>query len=200
MNRISHSDIVRNFRIADDARYEWPAPGFELRDDGVFVKPASAYRGLGLTPEEEATLTAHPTGGGFDDPALKIPCTPIELAVFMLWAGCEDLLPEEGSEFRTMMQRALETARAIEAAQPESTDVLAALPAKPLPLQRWQEREILRVIHELGLEANAFPKNPPGKRGAKSEVRDRLKQWQGSVFNRAWERLRKEKVILDRND
>ena len=46
--------------------------------------------------------------------------------------------------------------------------------AKPIPAQRLQEQEILRVIGELGYLAAALPKSIPGKAGVKAEVREKL--------------------------
>ena len=75
---------------------------------------------------------------------------------------------------------------------PTSTDA----PLKPLQRQPHQEMEILRVITELGYDATALPKNAPGKPGAKKEVRHRL-NYSDSVFDGAWERLRKDQRIKD---
>ena len=60
---------------------------------------------------------------------------------------------------------------------------------RPLPQQRFQEEEILRVIRELNHEPQALPERPHGKRGVKAETRDKL-QFTERVFNKAWERLR----------
>ncbi|AGW91516.1 hypothetical protein N234_15915 [Ralstonia pickettii DTP0602] len=201
MGRITYSDIVRHFRIDQDDAREWPAPGLTLRAGGVFVvNPDDVGKTYeGLTPEERAALTEHRKDAGFDEAALELPCTAEELADFLLWAGCEDLLPDDGGEFAALMQAALETVRAREAGQPGGSNAPAEPPATPLPRQRWQEEEVLRVIRELEYLPEAFPKNQPGKRGAKSEVRERL-EWKGSIFNHAWDRLRKDKRIVDGRD
>jgi hypothetical protein len=62
---------------------------------------------------------------------------------------------------------------------------------KPLPRQRHQEQEILRVISELGYDPQALPKWQAGKRGVKAEVKSKLtgREWQGTVFEKAWGRL-----------
>ena len=73
---------------------------------------------------------------------------------------------------------------------------VAAVAGAPVPRQRFQESEILRVISELGYSAKALPKAPPGKRGPKSEVRARLNMSAG-VFDLAWERLRSQDEIQD---
>lgn len=69
------------------------------------------------------------------------------------------------------------------------------------PIQRtlWQEREILRVINELGYNPTMLPPPQRGKAGVKSKVRAQLRgsEWQGTVFNKAWERLRATQEILD---
>lgn len=65
---------------------------------------------------------------------------------------------------------------------------------RPLPAQRWQENEILRVIGELGHDPKKLPKNNPGKAGVKAEVRARL-SLTTSVFNKAWERLISDRAI-----
>ena len=60
--------------------------------------------------------------------------------------------------------------------------------AKPMPAQRLQEREILRIIGELGYVAKALRKDVPGIKGVKDEVRNKL-QLSTKVFDKAWERL-----------
>ncbi|MGB6452668.1 MAG: hypothetical protein WBE92_18105 [Steroidobacteraceae bacterium] len=66
----------------------------------------------------------------------------------------------------------------------------------PLPRQLSQEQEILRVISELGYQANALPRRSPGQSGVKAEVRKRL-ALRESVFDKAWKRLRSTKQIID---
>ncbi len=67
---------------------------------------------------------------------------------------------------------------------------------KPILRQRWQETEILRVISDLGYEAKALPKWIPGKPGVKAKVKDKL-HWTDGVFDKAWDRLRKDKRIQE---
>lgn len=67
---------------------------------------------------------------------------------------------------------------------------------RPLPAQRWQENEILRVIGELGHDPRKLPKNKPGKAGVKAEVRALL-SFSPKVFELAWERLRKDGAICN---
>lgn len=67
---------------------------------------------------------------------------------------------------------------------------------KPTPRHEWQENEILRVISELGHEAKAIPKNTPAKPGVKADVRSKF-QWSKSIFDKAWDRLRKDKRIKE---
>ncbi|MFL9890206.1 hypothetical protein [Paraburkholderia sp. RL17-381-BIF-C] len=69
----------------------------------------------------------------------------------------------------------------------------------PVPLQRFQESEILRVIVELGHNPKAIPANKPGKAGLKYEVRRKL-DYTNKVFDLAWERLRKNDEIVNSLD
>jgi len=59
-----------------------------------------------------------------------------------------------------------------------------------------QEREILRVIRELGYGAKALPKRKPGNSGVKAKVRLKVDLPTG-VFGKAWERLRNQGDIRD---
>ena len=68
---------------------------------------------------------------------------------------------------------------------------------RPVPRQQYQESEILRVISELGHEAQAIPKWKPGKPGVKAEIRAILTNFSDKVFTLAWERLRKDGRIQD---
>ena len=65
---------------------------------------------------------------------------------------------------------------------------VATTTGKPPPQQIFQEQEILRVIKELGYDATNLPKDQPGKKGVKAEVRARL-NFSVKVFDKAWERL-----------
>ncbi|WP_232833518.1 hypothetical protein [Paraburkholderia kururiensis] len=71
--------------------------------------------------------------------------------------------------------------------------------ATPRPLQQqvFQEQEILRVLAEFGHDPLNLPKSPAGQPGVKAEVRKKL-NWQGSTtFDKAWERLRRNKELAD---
>ncbi|KWK70858.1 hypothetical protein [Burkholderia stagnalis] len=68
---------------------------------------------------------------------------------------------------------------------------------RPLQQQAFQEQEILRVLAELGHDPLSLRKSPAGQPGVKAEVRKTL-NWQGSTtFDKAWERLRRNKEIAD---
>ena len=70
-----------------------------------------------------------------------------------------------------------------------------ARPAAPLRHQ-IQDREILRVIRELGLVAKALPRRKPGNIGAKAKVRAKVNLPVG-IFDKAWQRLRGQGDIHD---
>ncbi|OXJ00818.1 MULTISPECIES: hypothetical protein [Burkholderia] len=71
--------------------------------------------------------------------------------------------------------------------------------SKPLPVQRHQEQEILRVLHELGYNPLALPKRVNGKRWVAAEVRGKLvgPKWTKSIHDKAWERLRENGDIKE---
>ena len=66
--------------------------------------------------------------------------------------------------------------------------------SKPMQRQRHQEQEILRVLHEAGINPMKLPPNKAGKPGAKAEARGRLTLAK-TVFDKAWERLSASKEI-----
>ncbi|NIF69601.1 hypothetical protein F3J16_05250 [Burkholderia sp. Ap-962] len=72
-------------------------------------------------------------------------------------------------------------------------------PSKPLPVQQHQEKEILRVLHELGYNPLALPKRVNGNRWVAAKVRDKLvgPKWTKSIHDKAWERLRKNGDIKE---
>lgn len=74
-------------------------------------------------------------------------------------------------------------------------------PVKRVPLLRAQENDILDAIKELGHDPKNFPKNLPGKPGAKNGVRQLVQHKplfaSSNVFDKAWERLRNDKSIID---
>ena len=66
-----------------------------------------------------------------------------------------------------------------------------------------QEETILRLITSMGFEAMAIPKATPGKRGIKAQVKAMLRTepgWEGSIFDKAWQRLRDDGRIRDKTD
>lgn len=79
----------------------------------------------------------------------------------------------------------------------------AAAPALAKPLQRSsaQDSMILTAILKAGHTPLSLPVNEPGKAGVKAEIRNALrneKLFTGStVFDKAWERLRKQGDIAD---
>lgn len=116
-------------------------------------------------------------------PHLAFPCMPAELLEFIdtaIGIHCFSV-PDT---FRQAMKFASEK---VESTTPATV--------KPLPAQRFQEREILRVISELGYAPTAMPKDIPGKPGVKAEVRARL-NFTTSVFDKAWGRLSSNKEII----
>lgn len=77
----------------------------------------------------------------------------------------------------------------------------ASSQSQAMPRARAQDTEMLHAIREAGYAPQALPKNEPGKPGVKAEIRKRLGSkgvWTGTtVFDKAWERLRKQNDIVD---
>jgi hypothetical protein len=65
---------------------------------------------------------------------------------------------------------------------------------RPVPRQRHQEQEILRVLRADGYDPLALPSLIPAKAGAKAAARRKLKLTP-KVFDKAWERLSNTKEI-----
>jgi hypothetical protein len=69
--------------------------------------------------------------------------------------------------------------------------------ATPVKRQIQQEDEILRIIRDV-LKADPLKlpayKLKLGKKGIKAEVRSKL-NWQGTIFNKAWDRLREKNLL-----
>lgn len=70
-------------------------------------------------------------------------------------------------------------------------------PSVPPARHQIQEREILRVIRELGHVAKALPKRKPGNTGVKAKVRLKVNLPTG-IFDKTWQRLRNQGDILDK--
>lgn len=75
---------------------------------------------------------------------------------------------------------------------------------KPMPRKKTQgmlqEEIILTYIKELGYEPTRLPRNEPGRKGIKAEVRAEIEIGQEpfktlKIFNNVWQRLREEKLI-----
>lgn len=66
-----------------------------------------------------------------------------------------------------------------------------------IPRQRAQEQEILKTVRDLGYTPECLPKHRPGFRGVKAEVREKNKKMTKSVFDKAWERLRASRELVE---
>ena len=73
--------------------------------------------------------------------------------------------------------------------------------AKPLQRSSAQDAMILTAIRKAGHNPLALPVNEPGKAGVKAEIRNALRNEKlltgSTVFDKAWERLRKQGDIAD---
>jgi hypothetical protein len=84
-----------------------------------------------------------------------------------------------------------------------NTDGTAAAIARPQSRLGSQEQMILATISELGYAPKALPRPVPGKPGVKADVRkkatsDHKDLFQGkTIFNKTWERLRRQGEITD---
>lgn len=223
MERITYSDIVRNFRIDKDDAREWPAPGLTLRADGVFVvnpdTVGDAYGGL--MPEELAVLTEHRKDVGFDGAALGLPCTPQELADFLIWAGCEDFIYDATPDFVALVLPALHSMEPAETyaamvnefaesliGPPTRNSVRAiktghwsnATPLAPDPGLTKRERQIRAI--EAAADANGFPRNAVpdgGKKVLREYCKARHSELFGagdSPFNDAWKEASPGRVAM----
>lgn len=73
MGSIKYSDIIRLLKVTDPKNLD---EFLELRGDGIYVKSFDNI--AGLTPEERALMTEHPSGNLLK-PALSLPCTARQL-------------------------------------------------------------------------------------------------------------------------
>ena len=74
-------------------------------------------------------------------------------------------------------------------------------PVKPVQRSAAQDATVLAEIEKQGLKPLALPKNQPGKKGVKADIRASLAGTnlfprQGKTFDRAWERLTKNADIV----
>ncbi|OZI20523.1 hypothetical protein CAL26_23805 [Bordetella genomosp. 9] len=126
--------------------------------------------------------------------------------------GPELLLIAE--ELQRLEDRAL-TQAAGNAARPNGSEVAAAMlerrhleqtaelesgsPTRPVSRQEFQEAQILSVLRQLGYDPMALPPPSPRSPGAKAAARELMgNQFSRKVFDFAWERLRKDGRIGNR--
>lgn len=79
-------DITMIFDIEPCDCNDWPAPGMNLKEDGVWVTPPSKINEEirdSLTKEELHALIDHPTGD-YTKPAISIPCERDDLVDFLV--------------------------------------------------------------------------------------------------------------------
>ncbi|UUZ68535.1 hypothetical protein LP416_00195 [Polaromonas sp. P2-4] len=87
-------------------------------------------------------------------------------------------------------------------AQPQA-EKLDTMPARPMQRAAAQDADILAMLKCKGFDPLALPRNETGKPGVKAEIRNALGQtglWAGAtVFDKAWERLRRNRDIADKD-
>ncbi len=115
---------------------------------------------------------------------------------YITLSSFDDWAKQYGRTFLAELQKTTGTTLSAKQPQPDAL-------AKPQPRMKMREQEdaILAAIKELGFDPTAFPPKAPGKRGVKSEVRDRLADLtlfeNRSAFKNAWDRLRDSNSIVD---
>lgn len=80
----------------------------------------------------------------------------------------------------------------------------ASMTPRPMQRTKAQELAIVDAIISAGYTPKSLPKRPPGKPGVKAQIRatlvgkrDGLFPEKGTVFDKAWDRLRSQKDIAD---
>ncbi len=86
----------------------------------------------------------------------------------------------------------------IASTQPKTPNGMDEQSIRPLQRQTAQELEILAVIEKLGYLPTSLPRRIPGKPWVKYEVRQQLK-WPGNKFDKAWDRLRNQRRIVEQD-
>lgn len=124
---------------------------------------------------------------------MKTLTMPLEMAAMASPAlGAASInLPKEAASSGTIVSDSPQEKQAI-----SGVDRNKPSSSRPPLQQHFQEIEILKVIKELGRDAKALPKDIPGKKGVKAEVRARLPNFSPNVFDKAWERLSNDKKII----
>jgi hypothetical protein len=203
---------IRDWRALTGFGRGW-AVAYLITSDGVFFRKWTREDMSEWSDEDRDRMEDE----NLTEPLL-FPCTPAELLNFV------DTAPHElaGFDVPEAFRRAVtESAQTTERAAHLSSDALRELahaapkpegtPAPPVALdvaaeetnanpkqrQLFQEEEILRVIADLHFKADALPKRKAWKPSVKAKVRQALKAWTDSVFDKAWERLRKDKRIRE---
>jgi hypothetical protein len=82
----------------------------------------------------------------------------------------------------------------------QENEVAVSPEQRPIQRATAQNAAILNAIETKGYEAKSLPKSKPGKSGVKAVIRTAVATnslFQGTIFNRAWERLRSSGEIKD---
>jgi len=117
--KIGYGDFVQIFKIGSAEVDNWD--NFEVRSNGVYVKNPESYKDCFLTPDELATLTAHPIGN-LSEPALAFPCSKKELIRFIDFYGLAGFLNTEA------LKMAADGPEAVETEQETATQFAVSLP------------------------------------------------------------------------
>lgn len=183
-------DLREIFQLREEASLDdWPAPGFFLRSDGIYVKSPEEYRDLGLLFEEVKALCEHPLGD-YTKPVLPLPCTSDALYTFLEEYGCLDVgnwFDETNKKWVSPVFSFLRPA------------LLSSGPR--VPKQRTQEEHILMLIKEAGFSPTQLPKWKSNGPGVKAQVKvQALKDtstFSTKSFELAWQRLRDDGRIAE---
>lgn len=140
-----------------------------------------------------------PRSGSFHTPGGWVPVTQVDL-------DCNRYLGDDGLRLRIPRAR-FEAWRVENGFLPQAVAPVAdardaprepqsAAAKRPLPQQRHQEHEILRVLAELDVDPLAVPPWAPGAPRIKAQVRERL-HYTKDQFNKAWQRLRTDGLLRE---
>jgi hypothetical protein len=174
------SEATRDKAIRDALDGGW-APWIKIQPDGAYFRPPEGERDDEAWSEQELAQLYDCPITDPDAPALPFPCTIEQLEDFLEQYGlygCVD-------PFDLLQWQREQQSRSLD-----------------LNKQARQEQAILVALSGEGIHPQSAPKNPPGKPGIKSKIKQALVA-EGNLFqsvgafDKAWERLRSDGRLKD---
>jgi len=190
------AELHEKFKNDDQGYAAWCSEAVKILPEGVFVWVDEFEKDCSVNLSPKRILFNNERDGDRELNYTPHLTTAIREMVF---AGFNDMCRKNMNQLEIHNPSVLVVGELTKENNALTSQAKTANKKTPIPRQRFQEEEILRVINELGFKPQELPKWEAGKPGVKARVRKVLvtSKFPIKVFDKAWERLRAEGNIKE---